>query len=743
MLEDKATLGSPVDRHTTGEARGRQSERAAPRAMRPHYREPACAMPESLEPCLSPESRALPAAASRDQAQGWLTIVLRKGTGLDAEPRGDQVDAVAYLLEGRRVLLVQPTGWGKSMVYWAATAARRAAGLGPTVVVSPLVALMRDQVLNAQGCGLQAETIHSGNADDWPDVFDRLARDDVDVLLISPERLANEQFLAQAGTTLRQAGLVVIDEAHCISDWGFDFRPGYRRVAHVLLNMGSGTPVLATTATANARVSQDVASQLGSTTVVLRGALARASLDLSVVRGLSAVERFAWVAQALQELPGSGIVYCQTIREANQLGSFLAGLGHDVAIYTGQTDAALRVDVEQALHLNTVKAVVATSALGMGYDKPDLAFVIHVGSPDSPVKYYQQVGRAGRALKSAHGVLLPAEAEDLRLWDYFATSNLPDPDLAGRVLLNLESGPMSRSELSASTGAQQGKVDAVLKHLHADGAVEKVEGARWARTGAPWQYDQPKYDAVVRSRRAEAALMHAYVSGDRCLMQVLTEALDDPTSPACGRCSVCTGEGPLTEPAPCPEMLDRAHEFFCGLVMEVEPRKRWPAGVERRGNICGCERGRAVVDRDHPHLGRLAQECELPDGPPSRELVDETVKTVTRWHPDVTCVIAAPTPGSGLRARALAKSIAAHTGLRLLDGLTWSGSPVPPGNSAAVVKHLEAAISLSPRAAVTGETVLMVVVSDDDRWVTTVSAALLREAGAPSVVPLVIRVPPW
>ena len=348
-----------------------------------------------------------------------LERVITAMAGPDARPRPDQVTAVEALVEQRRrVLVVQATGWGKSAVYWAATAVLRAAGGGPTLVVSPLLALMRDQIAAAGRAGLRAATVNSTNVEDWDEVLTELRAGRLDVLLISPERLSNPAFARQLPGLLASLGLLVIDEAHCVSDWGFDFRPDYQRLTRTLLGLASGTPVLATTATANQRVTADVAAQLGQDTVTLRGSLARASLRLAVVPGLSVLDRYAWVADALRDLPGSGIVYVLTVAETERVAAFLTEQGLDVAAYSGQTPN--RVTLENRLRDNQIKALVATSALGMGYDKPDLAFCVHLGSPASPVAYYQQVGRAGRALDDALAVLVPAEADE-RIWEYFAT----------------------------------------------------------------------------------------------------------------------------------------------------------------------------------------------------------------------------------------------------------------------------------------------------------------------------------
>src|SRR3954469_18520365 len=359
--------------------------------------------------------------------------VLRELTGRpDAVFREGQDVAVAALVEqGQRALVVQRTGWGKSAVYFVSTALLRRRGTGPTLLVSPLLALMRDQVAAASRAGIRAVEISSANATEWDDVAARLAADEVDVLLVSPERLTNPRFREeQLPDLVRRCGLLVVDEAHCVSDWGHDFRPDYRRIRDLLGSLPPGTPVLATTATANERVVADVAEQLGAGGVpvtTVRGPLARDSLRLGVLRLPTDRARLAWPAAPLGDLPGSGIVYTLTVAAADETAALLRDAGFDVRSYTGRLDDADRREAEEALRANAVKALVATSALGMGFDKPDLGFVVHLGAPSSPVSYYQQVGRAGRAVESADVLLLPGP-EDLAIWQWFATSSMPRQD---------------------------------------------------------------------------------------------------------------------------------------------------------------------------------------------------------------------------------------------------------------------------------------------------------------------------
>ncbi|MGN6869165.1 MAG: RecQ family ATP-dependent DNA helicase [Solirubrobacteraceae bacterium] len=516
---------------------------------------------------------------SADTFPGLALDRLRVLTGDPAaEFHAGQLDAIRDVVVDRaRVLCVQRTGWGKSAVYFIATALLREAGAGPTLIVSPLLALMRNQIAAAERLGLRAHTINSTNRDAWDEVRGRLADDATDLLLISPERLNNPQFRDEMLPLFAASvGLLVIDEAHCISDWGHDFRPDYRRVRDMLDRLPDGVAVLGTTATANDRVVADVSSQLGAGLRAYRGPLARGSLRLEVIELPRPAERLAWLATYLPDLPGSGIVYTLTRRDADQVAAFLTAQGVAAVAYSGEHETETRIGIEDRLLENQVKAVVATSALGMGYDKPDLSFVVHYQAPGSVISYYQQIGRAGRAIEHADIVLLRG-GEDRRIQDFFIEQAFPAREHVKAVLDDLEtagdSGRTTR-ELMAVVNLGMTRIEAMLKILDVEGAVARA-GTRWKLVpGADWTYDAERYAQVTALRRAEQQAMAAFGTDGRCLMRVLQEELDDSAPGDCGRCAVCVGprfDGPLDS-----SLVEAAGRHLRSTPIELEVKKMAP-----------------------------------------------------------------------------------------------------------------------------------------------------------------------
>jgi ATP-dependent DNA helicase RecQ len=302
--------------------------------------------------------------------------LLRLGSGIcDATFRDGQLAAIQHIVEGLgRLLVVQKTGWGKSLVYFIATRMLRDTGLGPALLISPLLALMRNQIKAAERMGVRASSITSDNQDDWELIENRIRQNQVDILLISPERLANEYFRQRVLSDIAaRISLLVIDEAHCISDWGHDFRPHYRLLERIVRTLPPNLRLLATTATANNRVMEDLSEVLGPRLEISRGDLNRPSLMLQTIRLPDQAERLAWLAQQVPQLEGSGIIYTLTVRDAEQVAAWLRSREIKVEAYTGETGER-RPELEEALLDNRVKALVATTALGMGFDKPRSIF---------------------------------------------------------------------------------------------------------------------------------------------------------------------------------------------------------------------------------------------------------------------------------------------------------------------------------------------------------------------------------
>ncbi|MFI7409793.1 RecQ family ATP-dependent DNA helicase [Streptomyces sp. NPDC049627] len=694
--------------------------------------------------------------------------------GGSARLREDQWQAVAALVEERRrALVVQRTGWGKSAVYFVATALLRRRGSGPTVIVSPLLALMRNQVEAAERAGIRARTINSANPEEWELIYGEVERGETDVLLVSPERLNSVDFREQllpklAATT----GLLVVDEAHCISDWGHDFRPDYRRLRAMLAELPAGVPVLATTATANARVTADVAEQLGTgggEALVLRGPLDRESLRLGVVQLPDAAHRLAWLAEHLDDLPGSGIIYTLTVAAAEEATAFLRQRGFPVASYTGRTENADRLQAESDLQENRVKALVATSALGMGFDKPDLGFVVHLGSPSSPIAYYQQVGRAGRGVEHADVLLLPGK-EDEAIWRYFADTAFP-PEPQVRQTLSALAGagrPLSVPALEAVVDLRRTRLETMLKVLDVDGAVKRVKGG-WISTGEQWVYDADRYTWVARQRAAEQQAMRDYVGTSQCRMEFLRRQLDDEGAAPCGRCDNCAGT--WVDSTVSTEALTGAAKELDRPGVEIEPRRMWPTGmpalgVDLKGRIPvkeQCSTGRALGrlsdigwgNRLRPLLAENA-----PDGPVPDDVLRAAVAVLADWArspggwapnvPDASArpvgVVAMPSTTRPQLVGSLAEGIAAIGRLPFLGTLTYGGPsgahPARRSNSAQRLKGLFDAFTVSEElaGALTRSPGPVLLVDDytDSGWTLAVAARLLRRAGSEQVLPLVL-----
>jgi len=681
----------------------------------------------------------------------------------DVTLRDDQWTAIEALVVGRRrALVVQRTGWGKSAVYFVSTLLLRSAGAGPTVIVSPLLALMRNQIAAAERAGIRAVTINSTNVEEWEPIQQAVADGEVDVLLVSPERLNNPGFRDQVLPRLAATcGLLVVDEAHCISDWGHDFRPDYRRIRTLLTDLPGGIPVLATTATANARVSADVAEQLGASGIhgeglgpevlVLRGSLDRESLRLAVLRLPTPEQRLGWLADHLAEQPGSGIVYCLTVAATQEIAAYLRSRGHHVAAYSGQTDPTERLALEEQLAAGQIKALVATSALGMGFDAT-LGFVVNLGAPQSPVAYYQQVGRAGRGTDRASVVLLP-QPEDRDIWAYFASLAFPREDQVRHTLRVLaeEGRPLSTASLETYVDLGRTRLEQMLKVLDVDGAVRRVRGG-WEATGESWTYDAERYARVSEARRREQQAMLDYLDTDRCRMWFLRDQLDDPAIDGhehCGRCDRCGGVSLATNVSDAAVGEARTRLARPGVV--VESRSMWPSalanlGLDLKGRIgAGAEPGRAVArltDLGHGQTLRELFGGEPRDSRVPDSLVPAVIEVLQDWRPEVEGLVVVESATRPSLTTDLADGLSRYLRCPVVGRWAIADPTVAPGQGA--MNSAQRVAAVTRRFRLEGEIPAGPVLLVDDQvvtgWTLTLAANALRQAGATAVLPLVLAV---
>ncbi len=686
----------------------------------------------------------------RDEALSQLRIALDNPT---AEFRDAQWEAIEALVSQReRLLLVQRTGWGKSVVYFIATSLLRSAGTGPTLIVSPLIALMRNQLAAARRLGLRAERVDSSNEPEWPRIFTAIANDEVDVLLVSPERLDNAEFQEIAGPALfARLGLLVVDEAHCISDWGHDFRRHYRLIRNVVRFLPSNVPVLATTATADGPVIDDVLEQLGGRMRVSRGQLGRDSLRLDTVTDLSYTERLAWLASALPAFAGSGIIYVLTQRDTETVAGWLRQEDIAVEAYHGDLGDELRERLERRLLDNETKALVSTSALGMGFDKPDLGFVVHFQSTQSIVHYYQQVGRAGRAIKAV-GVLLGG-SEDDDIFGYFVKHALPSEDLVDAVLAALRESQngLSIAALMALMNVPQGRIMSAMEFLKLEtpSPVAKV-CSRWMRTAVHYAYPAEKARNLAARRYADRAAMIDYAQGQRCLMQSLAQSLGDDSVVSCGRCFACTGEH-VFESGDLRALAARAADFLRRQVIRLERKKKWPQGglpvFGFPSNVSippalRAEEGRALSVFQMGPVGRRVRAEKYEHAHFSDLSVTQAAEAIRAWAPQpkpewIAGMVSDRRPDL---VPDFARRLAATLGIPYVGALMKiraSREQKTMQNASFRAKNLDGSVKVAPFDGMERPG-LFVDDMHDSGWTATVAIALLRQAGAGVVFPFAL-----
>ncbi|NYT62973.1 RecQ family ATP-dependent DNA helicase [Alcaligenaceae bacterium] len=674
----------------------------------------------------------------------------------DAEFREGQWEAIDALVnQKQKLLVVQRTGWGKSSVYFISTRVFRDRGMGPAIIVSPLLALMRNQIESAQRLGIVAATMNSTNTADWQEITQRILNNQIDCLLISPERLANDTFIETVLQPIADhISLMVIDEAHCISDWGHDFRPDYRRIVNILRQLPANTSVLGTTATANNRVVADIQTQLGDIQIH-RGPLTRESLALQTMVMPDQASRLAWLAQVIPTLPGTGIVYALTVRDAEQVAQWLNANGIDAKAYHGSIEAdgfensnLYRQHLEELLLNNQLKVLVATTALGMGYDKPDLSFVFHYQAPGSIVAYYQQVGRAGRGIDYAVGVLMSG-VEDRDIHEFFRDSAFPPEAQVNEILQALEnSDGLSLRGIEEQTNLRHGQIDKVLKLLSVESPAPVIkDGSRWVRTPVHYQMDHARIAHLTGQRVHEWQEVQAYLADTGCKMAFLRRALDDLDPAPCGKCASCT-EQPVINQLIDPALAHRAGTFLKHAEMLITAKAQVAAHAFLeygfKGNLPAqlrAQEGRVLsrwgdagwgrVVADNKHTGRF-----------SEELVEAMAEMIQqRWQPNPVphWVCYVPSRKYPELVPDFARRLAVRLGLPLVDAVSKVKDNHPQKgqqNRYHQCRNLDGAFVINP--ALPNTPVLLVDDIVDSGWTLTVIAALLQQEGSGVVYPVAL-----
>lgn len=689
----------------------------------------------------------------RNDAEQLLKVALDNNAAAFRDGQWEAIDALVN--HRRKLLVVQRTGWGKSSVYFISTRILRDRGLGPSIIISPLLALMRNQIEAAVRLGICAVTINSSNTHEWEAARQKVLADQVDCLLISPEKLANQTFTETFLQPIAdRIGLMVIDEAHCISDWGHDFRPDYRRIVNILRFLPANTPVLGTTATANTRVVEDIQAQFGDIYIV-RGPLVRESLGLQNLIMPDQASRLAWLAQTIPALAGTGIVYALTQRDCEQVARWLCANGVHAASYHSEvtnpdfgTSDQYRQHLEDELLANNLKVLVATTALGMGYDKPDLNFVIHYQAPSSIVAYYQQVGRAGRAIDYSLGLLISG-AEDEDIHAFFRRSAFPPAWQVDHLLGVLAKfNGLTVRELEEHSNLSHGQIEKILKLLSVDSPAPLFKHeSKWLRTPVPYQLDENRIKRLTALREDEWQQVQEYLNEPRCLMAFLRGALDDPENGACGKCARCLG-GELVSSNVDSRLVHRAATFIRHAEFAIKPRKQIAKGAFTQYGFptnlpseLQASEGRVLSQWRDGGWGELAAEGKAL-GHFDDALVDAMAQMIgLRWQPTPppTWLCCVPSLGNPTLVPDFAKRLANALGIPFINCVKKIKENEPQkrqNNRFHQCRNLDGVFAVD--TGIPAGPVLLIDDMIDSGWTLTVIAALLRQSGSGQVYPLAI-----
>lgn len=668
--------------------------------------------------------------------------ILRESYGENAKFREGQKEAIEAVVNEKRSLVVQKTGWGKSLVYFLATKLLKEKKRDSiTLIISPLLALMNNQIDSAQRLGLNIKTINSDNKDEWDNIISDICDNNtVDALIISPERLANSDFVKDCLDKIKnRVNLFVVDEAHCISDWGHDFRPDYRRIVKILQLLPSNVPVLATTATANDRVVNDIVAQLGENLVISRGELIRESLAIQVIKLQKKEDRLAWLAENIEKMPGSGVVYCLTKADCDLVTDWLNENNIKSEKYYADISKEYKAIILDKFQKNEIKVLVATVAFGMGYDKPDIGFVIHFQRPANIVSYYQQIGRAGRGIELAYAILLCGE-EDEHINQYFINSAFPTEKDMNIVVDFITDNPgKSISEIKGALNIRANRVEKTLKYLTVSDDIYTEDVNRkkcYYKSAKKWKPDLERSEGITAIRYKEMQDMDEFTKQKGCYMKYIAEKLDDVNAKVCGKCSNCGGL--LFDERVGAETVQRAQQFIKSKFGVIEPRKQFPdkTKIESEFQFKG---GIVLSNYADAGYGMAVQKGKYLDGYFADELVDASVKILSEFIKNNN--IEWITPVTSKRHPKLvpdfAKRLADRLGIGYFEGIKKLDAEEQKKfeNSDGQYKNANNSFEIIQ---VKKENILLVDDMVDSRWTFTVCTIKMREMGSGDIYPFAL-----
>lgn len=439
----------------------------------------------------------------------------------------DQWTTIERILKGERVLLIEKTGFGKSLCFQFPAIVFE----GMTVIFSPLIALMRDQVKKLNSLGISAKCINSEQTqEENSQIIVEAIQGGIKILYIAPERQENNQWIE--ATRKMNLSMVVIDEAHCISVWGHDFRPAFRRIINLVKLLPTGLPVLATTATATKKVEEDVATQIGGNISIIRGNLLRENFNLFVIKVTSEDEKLIWLGKNLDRIPGNGILYTGTRVDTEIYSNWFEHLKLSTIGYNAGLDTDSRIAIENGLMCNKWKCVISTNALGMGIDKSDIRFIIHTQIPQSPIHYYQEIGRAGRDGKLAN-IILFYNPDDKKLPEAFIEGGRPSISKYEKVINIIRNELLGERELTRKTNLKQTQIRVIKSDLIEQGIIREVTIGNSKKfeyiTNAP-ALNTKAFEELRNTKKNDLEKMIEYVETTQSRMKFLCDFLGDSTT---------------------------------------------------------------------------------------------------------------------------------------------------------------------------------------------------------------------